>query len=467
MKHLFKLMTAHVTQWYCYNNIRSVLVLMLVSALSFSDGEAFTAYATMIALGDINSMMGAYYGDKIVGHHFAWLFGAFVLLFGYLITSFLFVKLNHNIVYLLNIISCGIGIARCNGSSLVYTSINREAPENQKHSYNSILYLMLFVASFLAYSTSGFINAKFGASGCFFVSFLLSGFSFSLFFVNEFSSIKKYFASSSLFAKNLLKIFSGFVGILVFGIVSFQYYAIVNYTLWICFLSSIAFLIYLVTKSASYSAEDKKSIKMFIYYIFWFLIYFVFERQFGMVMPLVLSRNFDNNLFGFQNIPVTTIMSIFQFLIIILSLIFFKFKTHDKLSNKQCLLFGFSASLFAFITLYFGSILHTNHNISFPFIFGAILMFALSDLFVLNRIFSICRVAPRKIHALTTAVMMVAAACSFHGARWVAKFVEIDKSQLTDKIFTLSVYKHGFLINIELLSVAFLVLIFYCVKVRD
>ncbi len=459
MKHFFRLMTAHVANWYCYNNIRAVLVLILVSFLNFSDGEAFTAYATMIALGDINSMVGAYYGDKIVGHHFAWMFGSVVLLIAYLGSSLFFTSLNHNAIYLLNIISCGIGIARCNGSSLVYQAINKEAPENQKHSYNSILYLMLFVASFAAYGVSGFINEKFGPQGCFFVSFLLSFCAIVLFFITEFHILKKYFSSS--FFLNFAKLLAGSLGIIAFGALSFKYYQVVNYGLWLCFALSILFLIYLIVKS-DYSSDEKSSIKMFVYYIFWFLIYFVFERQFGMIMPLILSRNFDNNLFGFQNIPVTTIMSIFQFLVIVFSLIFFKFKTHDKLSNKQCLFFGFASSLTAFILLYCGSVFHINYNISFGFVFFAIAMFAFSDLFVLNRIFSICRVAPKKIHALTTAIMMVAAACSFHGARWIAKFMEIDKSRLADRAFTLSVYQNGFLINIGLLSVAFIALIIYC-----
>lgn len=461
MLHFFKLMTAHVTQWYCYNNIRAVLILILVSTLGFKDSEAFTAYATMIALGDINSMAGAYYGDRVVGHHFAWLFGATFLLISYFIGSIYFTSLSHNGIYLLNMISCGIGIARCNGSSLVYTSINKEFPENQRHSYNSLLYLMLILASFIAYSTSGIITQKFGPNSCFFVSFAFVCFSILLFIHTEFDKIKQYFSELGFLAtiKNFLKILLCLILITVFGILSFNFYQIVNITLWLCFLSSILFMIYLVkSKKSVYSSEEKRNIKMFIYYIFWFVIYFIFERQFGMIMPLILSRNFDNNILGFQNIPPTTIMSIFQLSIIFFSIILFKYKTHDKLSNRKCLFIGFLSSLLAYAILYTGSVFHSNYNIPLLSIVTSIILFSISDLFILNRIFSICRVAPKKIHALTTAVMMVAAACSFYGARWIARFVEIDKTKLFDKEFTLLTYKNGFFINLSLLVVIMIAL---------
>ena len=105
MRHFFQLMIAHVTQWYCYNNIRAILTLILVSTLGFTDSQAFTIYATMIALGDINSLAGAYYGDKITGHHFAWLFGSIILLISYFIGSIYFTSLGHQGIYLLNIIN--------------------------------------------------------------------------------------------------------------------------------------------------------------------------------------------------------------------------------------------------------------------------------------------------------------------------------------------------------------------------
>jgi dipeptide/tripeptide permease len=456
-------MTAHVTQWYCYNNIRAVLTLILVSTLGFADSEAFAIYATMIALGDINGMIGAYYGDKVVGHHFVWLFGVVTLMCSYFVGSIYFASLGHEGVYLLNMIACGIGISRCNGASLVYSAINREFPQNQRHSYNSLLYLMLITASFLAYSASGFINAKFGANGCFFTSFVLATFSVLLFTYTEFEEIKKYFSSHrirSLF-RNFFLMAGGLLGIVIFGLLSFKYYEIVSATLWLCFLSAIFYMIYLIkSKNSNYSHEEKQNIKMFIFYIFWFIIYFVFERQFGMIMPLILSRNFDNNFFGL-NLPVTNVMSIFQICIIIFSIFLFKYKTHDKLSNKQCLFLGFSSCFLGYLILYIGSIFHINHNISFLAIFLSIILLAFSDLFILNRIFSICRVAPKKIHALTTAVMMVAAACSFHGAKLIANFVVIDKEKIADKAFTLMTYRHGFLINLSILFFVVLMLIIW------
>ena len=461
MRHFLQLMTSHVTQWYCYNNIRAILMLILVSTLGFSDGESFTIYATMIALGDINSMAGGYFGDKVVGHHFAWLFGSLILLCSYFAGSIYFTHLGHQGIYLLNMLSCGIGISRCNGSSLVYSSINKEFPEEQRHSYNSLLYLMLISASFIAYGLSGFINKKFGANGCFFVSFIFVLFSISLFIYTEFDEIKKHFSSHKIGSsiKNLFKMIGCLCGIAIFGILSFQYYEIVNSTLWICFCGAIGYMIYLIqSKKTDYSHDEKHNIKMFIFYIFWFILYFVFERQFGMIMPLILSRNFDNHFFGFE-IPVTNVMSIFQLLIVIFSIILFKYKTHDKLNNKQCLFLGFSSCFLGYSILYLGSIFHTNHNIPFFAVFLSIIFLAFADLFILNRIFSICRVAPKKIHALTTSTMMVSAACSFHGARFIATFVEIKKNMIENKAFTLSIYQNGFLLNSSILFVVIIALI--------
>jgi hypothetical protein len=190
----------------------------------------------------------------------------------------------------------------------------------------------------------------------------------------------------------------------------------------------------------------------------WFITYYIFERQFGMVMPLFITRHFDNNFFGMK-IPVTNIMSIFQITIIVTSVLFFKIKIHDKIKNGQCLLLGFSTSLIGFLILYLGCIFNENYQLSILTTVTPIILFSLSDVFILNRIFSICRVAPKQIHAITTSIMMIGAACGFHGARIIAGIMAVDKNQIANKAYSMEIYKHGFLINSILSGGILLILI--------
>jgi POT family proton-dependent oligopeptide transporter len=453
--HLLKLIIAHASQWLAYNNIRASLVLILVSTMGFSDLNAFTAYSTMIVLGDINSLAGAYFGDKITGHHFTWLFGAGLTFIAYMMSGSSFILQKEEILITLNLIACGIGMSRCNGSSLIYSTINAEIPKEKQNSYISVLYTILIIATFIAYSASGIINQKFGVNGCFLFSGIIGAFSITLFTYTEFNKIKtitqpvKKFFQMSLCA----------IGIAVLGVITFTFYEIVNSLLWATFLISIFSILYKShKKNSTYTADEKQNVITFVYYMGWFITYYIFERQFGMVMPLFITRHFDNNFFGMK-IPVTNIMSIFQITIIVTSVLFFKIKIHDKIKNGQCLLLGFSTSLIGFLILYLGCIFNENYQLSILTTVTPIILFSLSDVFILNRIFSICRVAPKQIHAITTSIMMIGAACGFHGARIIAGIMAVDKNQIANKAYSMEIYKHGFLINSILSGGILLILI--------
>ena len=453
--HLFKLIISHALQWLAYNNIRASLVLILVSTMGFSDLNAFTAYSTMIVLGDINSMAGAYFGDKITGHHFTWLFGGILTLLIYIFAGTNLIQNKTEIITILNLIACGIGISRCNGSSLVYSTINKKIQKDKQNSYISILYTILITASFIAYSFSGIINQKFGVNGCFIFSGIIVAFSIALFIYSEIDNI----ILTKKPVKKFFQLTLCTIGIIILGFITFKFYQIINSLLWITFLTSIAIIFYKSHKKQStFSSDEKQNVITFIYYMAWFTTYYIFERQFGMVMPLFLTRHFDNNFFGIT-IPITNIMSVFQITIIITSVLFFRIKIHDKIKNGQCLLIGFSSSLTGFLILYIGCIFHENYQLSIFATIIPIILFSLSDIFILNRIFSICRVAPKQIHAITTAIMMIGAACGFHGARIIAGMMAIDKKQIGDKVLSLGIYKHGFLLNSILISGILVVLI--------
>lgn len=457
MFNLFKLITAHSLQWCAYNNIRASLVLILVSTFGMSDTNAFLIYSTTIALGDINSLVGGYFGDKVFKYHLTWLFGAAVTTLVYLVSGNIKVS-NQTIIIVLNFIACSIGISRCNGNSMIYTKINSDIPFEKRNSVSSLLHLFLIIASLIAYSISGFINQKFGSNILFFTSGIISLISLLIFIQSEWRQIVKDFTEIEM--KKIIKVIFGTLLILGIGFLSFHYSQIVNTTLWISFIFGLSFLFFhSINKKYNYSVEEKSRTLIFIYYMLWFIIYFIFERQFGMIMPLFLSRHFDSNFFGFE-IPITNIMSIFQINIIICSLIFYKMKVHDRISNGFCLLIGFLSSFMGYLILYIGSCFFIkNFNVSFLCIFFSIILFSISDLFVLNRIFAICRTAPKKIHAMTTSVMLIGAACAFHGAKIIANYMAIDKKILFEKDLSIEIYKHGFLLNSGLLSIALMIII--------
>jgi dipeptide/tripeptide permease len=453
--HFFKLAIAHASQWLGYMHVRSILVLILVATMGFSDLQAFTAYSVMVALGDLIGLAGAYYGDKITGHHFTWLVGSGIIALGYMMPSVFGLAGKNEIIVALNLIACGIGISRCNGSSMVYSAINKEIPKEKQNSYLSIVYTIFGVASFIAYSMSGLINQKFGAAACFMVSGVIGIFSFLTFIYSEYAEIAQI--------KNLItkafKLSICVVIALFAGMAMFEFYRIMNVLLWGTMLVTMSVILYQSHKSDStYSDEERVNVVVFTFYMAWFIIYFTFERQFGMIVPLFIARHFDGMIFGVK-IPVTNVMSWAFFVMMACSVIFFKSRIHDRLKNSHCLFLGFGMMLGGFAVFYLGSFFHKDYYLSLPLVLLSITLFALSDIFMMNRIFAICRVAPKRIHAITTAIMMLGCACAFHGARTIASFMAISKEQVHDRAYSFGVYQQGFLINLIGLSVAIAALI--------
>ena len=456
---LTKLVISHSLQWCAYNNIRASLVIVLVSVFEFSDAKAFTIYSTMIALGDINGLAGAFYGDKITGHYLTWLFGAAAIAGIFLYSSTNMVINQQSIIIILNLIACTIGISRCNGTSLVYSKINNDISKERRNSINSLLYMVLIIASFIAYSISGIITQKYGLNMLLFSSGIITSASILIFIQSEYKKILEALLKTPNLIRKILTLILGSLGIISFGFISFYYTSIVNITLWIVLCISLLFILNHSHKSTNnYSFEEKTQVKTFIYYLIWLILYGIFERQFGMIMPLFLSRHFDNNFFGIY-VPITNIMSIFQINTIIFSLIFYKIKIHDKISNGLCLIVGFSASLIGFLILYSGCLFQNNYIVPRLAAILPIILFSIADLFVLNRIFSICRTAPRRIHAITSGIMMLGVACSFHGAKIIARIMAVNTELISDKSLSILVYQRGFLINGILLLVLFILVI--------
>jgi POT family proton-dependent oligopeptide transporter len=457
--HYQKILLVKLLELYSFYSLRSVLVIIFVLSLGFPDKDAFLIYTTFVIGGDIISIIGGYFGDKLLTRRISWVIGSIFSIFGYLYAYKHFTPETISVGLIFS--GIGLGLCRCNSNVIINDYIQQEIQKDERHNHNGIFHVTTILALFLGFVINGFV-LKYGdpsmvfisSAGAFFLSLLIF-----LFF--EFKEIKNDFIIT--FHKNYKKITQTVFALILAIIFCKSLYLYQNYItiLILIFVGLSTIFLWIITKK--YPSRDRQSVLSLLLYVPFYLIYLSFEKQLDLGFSLFLLRNVDKSIFGYQ-IPSQLITSFFSISILLVTYIFYKKSVYSYLKHYSVLIYGLLCSLFYFLINYISCIIYPNSGINMIFPIFSLFFLGLADVLIVPRMYSLCRNVPENIKSISASLMMLSHGSGFYIAGQLAKFIAIDKNQV-DLTYDILIYKNGFLylifVNLVVLVGVFIITRFH------
>lgn len=457
--HYQKILLVKLLELYSFYSLRSVLVFIFVSSLGFLDSDAFLIYITFVIGGDIVSIIGGYFGDKLLTRRLSWIIGSIFSIFGY---CYAYKHFTADAISIGLIFSgIGLGLCRCNSNVIINDYIQQEIQKEERNNHNGIFHVSTIIALFLGLFINGLISKYGHASMVFLGSAIAFGLSLTLFIFFEFKNIIADFCST--FKNNYIKIFQVILALffaLIFckSLYLYQTYVTVLILVFV-FISMVS--LWVITKR--YAPRDRQSVLSLLLYIPFYLIYLSFEKQMDIGFSLFLYRNVDKSIFGYQ-IPFQFITASFSISILLVTYFFYRKSIYSYFKHHSTLVFGLTCSLFYFGINYIACILYPDRLINMLFPIASLFFLGLADVLILPRMYALCRNIPEKIKSTSASLMMLSHGSGFYIAGQLAKFIAIDKN-VSDLVHDMIVYKNGFfyliLVNLFVLSVVFILTRFH------
>jgi POT family proton-dependent oligopeptide transporter len=434
-----KVLLVKLLELYSFYSLRSVLVLIFVVCLGFSDLTAFLVYTNFVVGGDIISILGAYFGDKLLTRRISWLIGSVISIFGY---SYSYFHYNGtDIPFGLIFAGMGLGLCRCNSNVIINDYIQQEISKDQRHDHNGLFHVVTIVALFLGFLVNGFI-VKYSKPE---YVFLLSGLSvflgLILFLYLEWRQIITDLQERArLSFKKILYVCLLLVAAFLFGEAIQSLKDSIQVLILVCVVFAIIFLARL---SLKYHPRDKQSVLSLLLYVPFYLIYLSFEKQLDMSFSLFLFRNVNKTIFGYT-LPPSAITCMFSVVILAISFFFYKKSLYSSLKHHNTLILGMMCASFYFFLNYIGCFLSRDGIVAIYFPLLSLMFLGIADVIIVPRMYSLCRNVPDQIKSTASSLMMLSHGSGFYIAGKLAKFVAIDSKNAS--IFqSLQTYQTGFL----------------------
>ncbi len=143
---------------YGFYMIQALLILYLIGVFHLDDDLSYGILGSVTALAYINSIIGGYIADQLIGHRLAVLLGALFLSIGYAVLS-LHLGLGW-IAVALAVITLGTGLLKPNISSMVGSLYEEDDP--RRHSGFVLFYVGINFGIILSTSVAGYIQEYWG-----------------------------------------------------------------------------------------------------------------------------------------------------------------------------------------------------------------------------------------------------------------------------------------------------------------
>lgn len=463
-----KLLISKFFELYSFYSLRSVLVLVFVLSLHLSDNDSFKFYTTFVVCGDLISIAGGYFGDRLLTRRISLSIGMIFSSFGYIYSYFHFNLFG--ICIGLIFAGVGIGLSRANSNVIINDYIQEEIQEDSRHNHNGVFHITTIIALLGGFLINGAVLKYFDHRLIFLFSGISMLFGFFVFLIFESKKLKneitfvffknphEYFdnlvenngleksdqinvnhqSKSFLKSFNWMKFFKmNFVICFVSLSSAFLYFILQIYKDNI-FIKNIKILIvfcviiisfFLIRKSKDYILKEKQSVWSLILYLPYYLIYMAFEKQLDMNFSLFLFRVVDRNIFGFE-FPPSNISAIFSLTILFISAFFLKKSIYSYFKHNTSLLFGFGATILHFFFIVIGCkialIFSSKVYLIFPVI--SLIFLALADIFIVPRMYSLCRTVPESIKSFSSSLMMLCHGSGFYIAGFLAQFAAVKNA---------------------------------------
>lgn len=143
---------------YGFYLIQALLILFLLHRFHFDDQHSYAILGSVTALAYINSIIGGYIADQLIGHRVAVLIGALCLSLGYALIAF--ANLQEQVFASLALITFGTGLLKPNVSSMLGTLYKKN--DSRRDSGFTLFYVGINFGIILATGLAGYLVEYFG-----------------------------------------------------------------------------------------------------------------------------------------------------------------------------------------------------------------------------------------------------------------------------------------------------------------
>lgn len=450
----------------CVFLIRASLVFVLFAAFDIKDSGSFAIYSIYAIVIYTTTILGSYISSKLLPQRISWLLGFALSSTGCIICALTIGK-NLNIFYLgLAFVTVGGGVMKCNSLMITNNHINNYMPKDQHYDCSNMIHTVLVVFMFISLSFGGIIKKFSNNSSVFLVALciLISG--AFVFIYSEKREIKKEIKdlllnkSFDLFKK--FKLFASLFIVIGGAFLLFKN----HYLTFIKHLPLIIFFIFYsyLLQRAYKNKEERKYIYFSMFYSLIAIFYLSLEKQLDTVLALFANRNVDRIIMGYE-IPALNINSLFPVFVFFIGLVFFKYKTNSRLDNNKIIYCIIGSLIFTFSFLILGCFsASSNGTVGIIFYILALFSMAVGDVFNYAKLLGNGGKMPPSLKGIISSCMMLNIAFGFYFSRVYSSLSVIDKN-ISDKIYTLSVYKNSFSIILGI-TVIFFIFIFIILQTK-
>lgn len=403
---------------YAFWAIQSLLVLHLIQNLNFSQSTAYEFIGAYIALSYAMTFIGGIIGDKLIGYSPALIIGIITLIVGSILV------MANSILYLLgfSFLIVGVGIIIPNISRYIGALYDQQQSLNRNRGF-SIFYLASNLGGICGPLIAGVINSYFGWKPAI-ISIIILYTSWLLYFLATFGNDLKVINVSF---KKMISTLTLLICLtaLLFALMRFQF--LVNKFLTLSILTAFTYVI------LNLKNEQSKNLSDFILIgisLFIALLFFTFEFQI-LSSLLIFSKDFVNtNIFGYQ-IPVTSLVGIEPFCVILAIPLINKYINQNNMGSNcfsklltALFLLGCSFTVFFIATSYFE---HTQIKLNLAWIVIGIAFMAVGEVMLMPPLLTlISEKAPSNLKSTFFGILYITISLSGYLAGVVA--------QMTDKI---------------------------------
>jgi POT family proton-dependent oligopeptide transporter len=291
-KGIWYLIGLYMWEYFSFYGMRAILILYLTQQLALSDDASYSIYGVYTSLVYFTPLIGGIIADKVFGFKNSVMLGAILMVVGHLILG---LSGDNGLFLAMAFIICGYGFFKSNMSCLV---AHIYGPDHPKRDSGFILmYVGGNIGSLLAPIVCGLVAVKWG----YHVAFTLAGIGMSIGLV-IFILGKKYVPNdlqnvvgSKLKSKNTFAIVIGAAIVVIIG----AYYVISNswsgYLIVFAVIFSAVFLLRYAIKG---SKKERKQLAISALFMFFGMLYWIFNGQNGSSITLFISRDINTTLMG-------------------------------------------------------------------------------------------------------------------------------------------------------------------------
>ncbi|WP_062270009.1 oligopeptide:H+ symporter [Endozoicomonas arenosclerae] len=429
-----------------YYGLQALLAIYLVRELDVAESQSFIIFGAFSALVYGMVSIGGYLGDKILGTKRTIVFGALVLMSGYLIMAL--AGKNIQLVYLaLGTIAVGNGLFKANPSSLLAKCY--EEGDSRLDGAFTMYYMAVNIGSFISLLGVPYIADHFGWS----VGFLVSAIGLLVALANYFMIrhwVADYGSEPDFKPVNLQKLALIFVAVVAACFASafvLNHLIIANILLGV--VGSVVVMIFLKEIMASSGAERGKMIVALVLMLE-AIIFWVMYMQMPTSLNFFTINNVEHVVLGFDINPVS-FQSLNPFWIMIASPILAYMYNRSGVTGKAMSMpvkfaFGMALTAVSFLLIPVAAKFASAEGLVDPsWIVGTYLAQALGELLISGLGLSmVAQLVPERMHGFIMGAWFLTTSAASVVAGYVAGFTAVDAGSAVTALDTLPVYSHFF-----------------------